>query len=402
MSEQPTPTERDIELISAYIDGMLNDAERSAFEARLARDAALQAELDSLRGTVQLVRDLPSLRAPRNFTLTPEMLAEAPPPQAAPRPRMIAFPLTSVMSAAAGIVVALAGVVLLLSSLGQVGTTDDDLPQSVAMDSNFETSGMPDAASGAPADNENFGAGDADTATDQEAPMPLIVTAPTDNDAAGSTMALPTADAATAPQATAGLSDAPPQLPPPTRTSLQAAPDTSSGPTGRAAPPTASPQAEMAFEAEEMAEANDETDNAAEPMLGEAAMPSATPAIQTTPEPSAGQDALPGGEIVRAATMTATITLTAPPSPLAMTATPSPTPPPTATASATLEPTAAPEVALAAPEDGAPEAADLPQGEPGAETQDEDGASVPLALALIVLGLGFVSLAVVLARRQAA
>jgi anti-sigma factor RsiW len=65
------PTDRDLELLSAYLDDELTDREKEMLEQRLARENALRAELDDLRETVALVSDLPRLKAPRNFTLDP-------------------------------------------------------------------------------------------------------------------------------------------------------------------------------------------------------------------------------------------------------------------------------------------------------------------------------------------
>ncbi|MBN1286698.1 MAG: hypothetical protein JXB47_14970 [Anaerolineae bacterium] len=65
--------DRDLERLSAYIDDALAPEERRALEARLAENAALRADLDALRETVQLLHDLPPVRAPRNFTLDPEV-----------------------------------------------------------------------------------------------------------------------------------------------------------------------------------------------------------------------------------------------------------------------------------------------------------------------------------------
>lgn len=61
---------RDYELLSAYLDGALDEDERADLEARLETDAALRRELAALRQTVALVRSLPTLKAPRSFTLT--------------------------------------------------------------------------------------------------------------------------------------------------------------------------------------------------------------------------------------------------------------------------------------------------------------------------------------------
>jgi hypothetical protein len=65
------PSDRDLELLSAYLDGELSDREKERLEQRLARESALRADLDDLRETVALVNDLPRLKAPRNFTLDP-------------------------------------------------------------------------------------------------------------------------------------------------------------------------------------------------------------------------------------------------------------------------------------------------------------------------------------------
>ena len=60
----------DIELLSAYLDNQLNPHQRAVLEARLRREPGLSSELDSLRNTRQMLRSLPKLRAPRNFTLS--------------------------------------------------------------------------------------------------------------------------------------------------------------------------------------------------------------------------------------------------------------------------------------------------------------------------------------------
>ncbi len=71
---------RDVELLSAYLDGQLSPADVVRLEARLAVDKDLKAVLDDLRPTRSLLRQLPSRRAPRNFTLTPKMAGIRPPP----------------------------------------------------------------------------------------------------------------------------------------------------------------------------------------------------------------------------------------------------------------------------------------------------------------------------------
>ncbi|MBN1565108.1 MAG: hypothetical protein JXA10_14790 [Anaerolineae bacterium] len=66
-----TPSDHDLELLSAYLDGELAHRERISLEQRLDRETELRAALDDLRETVMIVRDLPPLKAPRNFTLDP-------------------------------------------------------------------------------------------------------------------------------------------------------------------------------------------------------------------------------------------------------------------------------------------------------------------------------------------
>lgn len=64
---------RDIERLSAYLDGDLPPSEVAQLEARLKRESDLQRLLEELRYTVTRLRELPTVRAPRNFTLTPAM-----------------------------------------------------------------------------------------------------------------------------------------------------------------------------------------------------------------------------------------------------------------------------------------------------------------------------------------
>lgn len=66
----------DMMALSAYLDGALDPPERSSLEHRLANEPLLRAELESLRDTVNLVKSLPRLKAPRDFSLTPAMLVQ--------------------------------------------------------------------------------------------------------------------------------------------------------------------------------------------------------------------------------------------------------------------------------------------------------------------------------------
>src|SRR5512142_1611304 len=76
---------RDVELLSAYLDGQLNPSETSRLETRLSTDQNLRTALEELRGTRTLLRRLPQRRAPRSFRLTPKMAGIRPPePRAYP------------------------------------------------------------------------------------------------------------------------------------------------------------------------------------------------------------------------------------------------------------------------------------------------------------------------------
>lgn len=104
--------ERDQELLSTYIDGALSARERTLLEQRLAAEPELRQELNSLQQTVRLVRQMPALKAPRDFTLTPAMAGVRPAARTA-----LPFPLTatfSAMSAAAAMLLFVFGSYFLL------------------------------------------------------------------------------------------------------------------------------------------------------------------------------------------------------------------------------------------------------------------------------------------------
>ena len=64
----------DLEKLSTYLDNALSLREKNRLEARLAKEPDLRERLEQLRRTKLLVGGLPRLRAPRNFTLTREMV----------------------------------------------------------------------------------------------------------------------------------------------------------------------------------------------------------------------------------------------------------------------------------------------------------------------------------------
>ena len=70
---------RDVEKLSAYLDGQLKPSEAARLESRLQSEPELASIFEELRQTRSLLRQLPQRRAPRNFTLTPKMVGRKPP-----------------------------------------------------------------------------------------------------------------------------------------------------------------------------------------------------------------------------------------------------------------------------------------------------------------------------------
>ena len=74
-----SPSFRDMEQLSAYLDGQISQSKRTRLEIRVKSTPALAAALEELRQTRGLLRRTPQRRAPRNFTLTPKMAGLRPP-----------------------------------------------------------------------------------------------------------------------------------------------------------------------------------------------------------------------------------------------------------------------------------------------------------------------------------
>ena len=67
--------DRQQEAIDAYLDNVLTPAERARFEAQMAADARLQAEVAQLRALRLQLRAMPRRRVPRSFALNPAVYA---------------------------------------------------------------------------------------------------------------------------------------------------------------------------------------------------------------------------------------------------------------------------------------------------------------------------------------
>ncbi len=71
--------QRDIELLSAYLDGQVSPADSAKLESRLKTDPELESVLRDLRAARGILRKIPVRKAPRNFTLTRQMAGLRPP-----------------------------------------------------------------------------------------------------------------------------------------------------------------------------------------------------------------------------------------------------------------------------------------------------------------------------------
>lgn len=70
---------RDIEQLSSYLDGQLNPSDSARIESRISSDPELASVYNDLRAARGILRKLPARKAPRNFTLTRQMVGLKPP-----------------------------------------------------------------------------------------------------------------------------------------------------------------------------------------------------------------------------------------------------------------------------------------------------------------------------------
>ena len=69
----------EIEQLSAYVDGQLNDSESKRLKARLESDRELASVLSDIRSARNILNKLPKRKSPKNFTLTRQMVGLKPP-----------------------------------------------------------------------------------------------------------------------------------------------------------------------------------------------------------------------------------------------------------------------------------------------------------------------------------
>ncbi|MCX7708070.1 MAG: zf-HC2 domain-containing protein, partial [Anaerolineae bacterium] len=71
---EPAQAHINVELLSAFLDGQVSQAERALIEGHLSGCALCRDELESLRRTVSLMQALPRVRVPHAFTLSEAMV----------------------------------------------------------------------------------------------------------------------------------------------------------------------------------------------------------------------------------------------------------------------------------------------------------------------------------------
>ncbi len=109
LGRRPTAREQRDELLSAYLDGQLDAEVHARLTAQLADDPVLLSELEALRHTVEMVRELPPLPVPRNFILPQPRTAR---PRSQPAPGLRLARLAPFLTASTVVVSLLFAVVL--------------------------------------------------------------------------------------------------------------------------------------------------------------------------------------------------------------------------------------------------------------------------------------------------
>lgn len=123
-------TTRDLELLSSYLDGELTRRESGALEIRLKSEIILQVELNKLAETRKVLRAFPRMKAPRHFTLTPEMVSRK---GVARSPWAVPMQFTSAFSAMLLVIVAAANLLINNTSLMNTSSQRDAAMQPLAV-----------------------------------------------------------------------------------------------------------------------------------------------------------------------------------------------------------------------------------------------------------------------------
>ena len=161
--------------ISAYLDGRLASQDRVVFEAQIAQDPALQQRVEKMRDVVAMVQSLPLRQPPRNYLLTPSMVADS-----KPSPKQRRLPLLMMRMATS--LVALAFVVTFSLTLLQRGMTPSMArPASPVQEiaTSRQDTAQPELSASAPETSEEPPMALRAPSTSEEPPMALGATLPT-------------------------------------------------------------------------------------------------------------------------------------------------------------------------------------------------------------------------------
>jgi hypothetical protein len=215
---------RDTELLSAYLDGELSAGESAALEQRLRQDSRLQAELESLQTTVALLGMAERVSVPHNFTLDPAVYGK--PARANLWERLNLPRFTPLAAAGAAIVAVLvcAGVFILASGLPGGGAAAPDVAMLEA------ESAAEEPAFAAPAEKEMMEEAPEEEAAEEAMELPAEEVVEEAEEA------LPVEEEEAAPTEEPALAEAPPEEEAPVPEDM-AEEEMPSGPPGE--PPTA-------------------------------------------------------------------------------------------------------------------------------------------------------------------
>jgi anti-sigma factor RsiW len=160
---------RDLELLSAYVDGGLSARQAEKLTRRLQREPELRWALEELRRTVSIVGSLPEVRPPRSFMLKPE--------RAGTQSRPVAYPALQLATALATLAfVAVVG----LDALTSIGRAAMVAPSEAPQAERFAAQQAEEPASVAPTE------GPPAAGTSQpEQPLQPLIQAPAGTQAEG-------------------------------------------------------------------------------------------------------------------------------------------------------------------------------------------------------------------------
>lgn len=130
-------SEREWQELSTYLDDQLSRKEKNRVDEKLRASLELQAALDDLKRLRALLRSQPRLRAPRNFTLSPETAGIKPSRRATAR----RFPVFGLVSALASVllVLVIAGELLLSGpQMAALPVSLESQPEAIVVEESLE------------------------------------------------------------------------------------------------------------------------------------------------------------------------------------------------------------------------------------------------------------------------